>query len=359
MARHVTVFFIWQSDHRRTYNGGWHALEEAAKRLNEQSSEFVFAADRDTRNVSGAVPIDHVILEKIRRADVVVADLTPIVQLEKGSRTKSIPNPNVMFELGVAREAVGLERIILFRDDKVPWHPPFDIQQLRMARYKGEAKFRDELMEILPAMVAMRSPIGLSNDQAVSLYRTLWGGPKVQSNPDLRAEIALELDLLSTRADDTFARLAHRFRSERPWDRPGWPMSRDVHTVLHGLLSEAIHPQRSTSDRFAAWNELENLMAMIPLHEERQRLVALAEDWGWSGRSLPDLDELDEWLAQARGCGGDTDALQRLAVQIRASLARNMGAVREPLRLMVEDFKAESPADLRERLKERSAVADE
>ena len=351
MATEITVFFIWQSDHARTYRAAWKALKQAVKALNSATTgEFIFAADRDTRGVSGAVPIDHVILEKIRRADVVVADLSPVAQIVVNGREKSLPNPNVMFEVGYAREAVGLERIILFRDAREPWHPPFDIQQLRMLTFETAGAFQKELVAILPAMVAMPSPMGLSAEKSEKLYRVIHSGPNAQSNPQLRSDIALELDLLSSTADDTFARLAERFRTERPWDRPGWPMSTSVHTHLHELLSKAVHPNLQRDDRFTAWSRLGDLMRMVPLHHDRLELVKGADKAGWRSGTKPELGELEDWLDKARLVGCDIDAMGNLIALVSNSLTKNTSPLTDQLRQVVDDFENESPELLLERV---------
>ena len=80
--------------------------------------------DHDTKNVAGTPDITKTILEKIARANVFVADMTPVgitdpaalqpsAPGEKRSERKYLQNPNVMSELGYAERALSQGRIIL------------------------------------------------------------------------------------------------------------------------------------------------------------------------------------------------------------------------------------------------------
>ena len=72
------------------------------------------AVDSDTSGVSGSPPIAETILEKIVKAGVFVADVTPIAITSGG---KKVPNPNVAIELGYALRALGHKRIILVMNE--------------------------------------------------------------------------------------------------------------------------------------------------------------------------------------------------------------------------------------------------
>ncbi|MGB3845377.1 MAG: hypothetical protein WA940_05875 [Sphingopyxis sp.] len=65
--------------------------------------------DHDTRNVPGSPDIVAAILEKIDASDVFVADVTPLVISDRG---KHVSNPNVLIELGYAKKALGVGRVI-------------------------------------------------------------------------------------------------------------------------------------------------------------------------------------------------------------------------------------------------------
>ena len=78
--------------------------------------------------------ISQTILKKIGTCAVMVADVTPIAT--KGD--KSLPNPNVMVELGYAMSSIGFDRIIAIMNtangDKIETLP-FDIRHRRILTY--------------------------------------------------------------------------------------------------------------------------------------------------------------------------------------------------------------------------------
>ena len=106
-----TVFYIWQSDLDKKGNRFLirDSLVDAIDQLNMSSKEPL-SLDHDTKDVSGTPPITETILRKIETCSVVVADLSIVGKgFDDG---KSLPNPNVMFELGYAAAKIGWERVI-------------------------------------------------------------------------------------------------------------------------------------------------------------------------------------------------------------------------------------------------------
>lgn len=93
----ITIFYSWQSDynennHRKIIND---AIKKAAKKFFD--GEIII--DRDTIGHSGSPDILEVLIEKIEKCDIFIADVTII---NKNYQGKKVPNPNVMFELGYA-----------------------------------------------------------------------------------------------------------------------------------------------------------------------------------------------------------------------------------------------------------------
>lgn len=84
------------------------------------------------------------IIKEIRQAAVVVADITG-------------DNPNVFYELGIAHQLLGPERVILITQS-IPAKQPYDVHQFRQLVYaqtpKGKARLRAELPERLKAAAA-------------------------------------------------------------------------------------------------------------------------------------------------------------------------------------------------------------
>lgn len=133
MAR--TVFWSWQSDQpaRETRNVIRDALLGA---IGSVAAEFEEAErpeiDHDTKDVPGSPDIVAAILAKIDAAAVFVADVTPIAISAAG---KQVANPNVLIELGYAKRALGLGRVIQVWNtaltDAKPEDLPFDMRQKR------------------------------------------------------------------------------------------------------------------------------------------------------------------------------------------------------------------------------------
>lgn len=133
MAR--TVFWSWQSDQapRETRNLIKTALQGALANLQAEFQEAERPEiDHDTKDVPGSPDIVAAILDKIDAAAVFVADVTPIAISESG---KHVANPNVLIELGYAKRALSLNRVIQVWNTALtgatPENLPFDMRQRR------------------------------------------------------------------------------------------------------------------------------------------------------------------------------------------------------------------------------------
>jgi len=125
----LTVFYSWENDLPNPTNRSLigTALERAAKELGREleverddrpdtADNPEFLVDRDTRGVAGTPDIAHTIFDKIRNADVFVADVTIINErlrpTDPTERFRPTPNPNVLIELGYAARHLTWDRII-------------------------------------------------------------------------------------------------------------------------------------------------------------------------------------------------------------------------------------------------------
>jgi hypothetical protein len=133
----LTVFYAWQSDSPSRDNRNFieSALEQAFKNLHKagkvQSSPRL---DKDTKDIPGIPDIANTILDKIRVADVFVADVSYVGTCPpKEDETKLLPNPNVMLELGYALSELGWERIALVINTTTGSQEklPFDLRNRR------------------------------------------------------------------------------------------------------------------------------------------------------------------------------------------------------------------------------------
>jgi hypothetical protein len=121
-----TVFYAWQSDTPRDANRDFiaQALEAAILALNTD-----LVLDRDVRGVPGMAPIGDTILHKIRSSTLCAMDLT-IVATHVGRQQRSIPNSNVLIELGFALAARGPDSIVCIMNEHYgrPEELPFDLR---------------------------------------------------------------------------------------------------------------------------------------------------------------------------------------------------------------------------------------
>ena len=130
------VFFSWQSDVKGVHSAISKALEKAAKKVKDYLGVDVYI-DEATRNMPGSPRIEDAIMLKITECDIFVADVTPIQWLSKDNNDKDIklsPNPNVMFETGVAVAMKSWNAVVLvadIKDDKM-YELPFDINHNRI-----------------------------------------------------------------------------------------------------------------------------------------------------------------------------------------------------------------------------------
>ena len=137
--RKFTLFYSWQSEDNKSTRIIEAALTEVVTNLKE-SYGFDLAIDHSTLGKSGSPSIDQAILDKIDHCDIFLADITPVVNYQKTEgngkqRTISVPNPNVLVELGYALSAVGTEYVVLAAHQAQSWSPhdlPFDINHRKV-----------------------------------------------------------------------------------------------------------------------------------------------------------------------------------------------------------------------------------
>lgn len=136
-SRARTVFYSWQSSRPNRTNRGLiqAALERATKRLIANDSVRVEPViDRDTAGCTGAPDIAAAIFRKIDECTVFVADVTPVHTVDG----RSVPNPNVLIELGYAACAVGWDRVIMVVNVAFgrPEELPFDLRGRLVVSYE-------------------------------------------------------------------------------------------------------------------------------------------------------------------------------------------------------------------------------
>lgn len=111
------IFWSWQSDapKRETRDviqvALYAAIRDIAAELDLVKAPRV-EVDQAAKGVIGVAPIAETILEKIDDSSIFVGDITAVAMIGRGRDRKLLPNPNVMLELGYARRALGMNRLI-------------------------------------------------------------------------------------------------------------------------------------------------------------------------------------------------------------------------------------------------------
>jgi predicted nucleotide-binding protein len=133
------VFFSWQSDISAKTNRN--VISDCLRDICKKNN---LSFDEATKNRCGSPDIASTIEEKIRSADIFIADAT-IINAE--TKSKSTPNPNVLFELGIAQAILGWNRIILIVN--TAYAPisdlPFDIKSHRALNYSLSTQDAEDL----------------------------------------------------------------------------------------------------------------------------------------------------------------------------------------------------------------------
>ncbi len=143
------VFYSWQSDLPNTTNRGFieKALENAAKSIRADDSIKVEPViDRDTAGVPGSPDIAKTIFDKIEQSHVFVCDVSII---NKSSKFRKAPNPNVLLELGYAIKTLGEQRILMVMNSAFgpPELLPFDLNKKRVIPYCMPQQCQDRAPE--------------------------------------------------------------------------------------------------------------------------------------------------------------------------------------------------------------------
>ena len=178
----MKIFWSWQSDHPGNVSRHFvrTALEQAVASLKEELSidepEREITLDHDRKGVPGSPDLANIILEKIRRSEVFVADVTP-VGATGSEPPKKLMNSNVAIELGYALHTVTDLRTIMVMNAAFGSRAdlPFDLQhkagptfyrlqsdatkdQIEKARTKLAGELKVALREILSGLAPAAAP---------------------------------------------------------------------------------------------------------------------------------------------------------------------------------------------------------
>lgn len=135
-----TIFFSWQTDLPNNTNRSLikQSIENAIKNLSEKPlNGMKFLYDESTYGEAGAPDIAETLISKISKSNIYICDISII---NKGSKFRKSPNPNVLFELGYAASFLGWDNIICIFDTasgKIG-QLPFDINHRRILTYSSD-----------------------------------------------------------------------------------------------------------------------------------------------------------------------------------------------------------------------------
>jgi hypothetical protein len=158
----VRIFFSWQSDlDQDLTTRAIRAALRAAMTTVEKDYPVDITLEEATSNVPGAPYIPYALADKITKADIFVGDITTVIRLG-GQTGKSLPNPNVTFELGIASAELGWNRIIILFNTALAELDdlPFDFDRHRISKFNfsADAKARkgneNDLRKLAHAAIA-------------------------------------------------------------------------------------------------------------------------------------------------------------------------------------------------------------
>ena len=181
----IVVFLIWQGDYPTSRDKIESALRELVERMNkEKRASYPVRIDEAVVVGDGAVRIDKNLLDRILRADVVVADVTPVYR----AFGRLTPNPNVLLEVGYALASKKPQEVFLVEEKRnaaeIPGdgNPatqlPFDIVTVHRSRFSGTEEIGRQLAAEFDEFLARRGWRASSETPAdVALNPTHTGAP--------------------------------------------------------------------------------------------------------------------------------------------------------------------------------------
>jgi hypothetical protein len=195
-----TIFYAWQSDLDQKTNRYFIklCLEKAIQRLSQEGAEIAdsprFEIDHDTKDIPGSPSIVEAIFDKIDSSIAFIGDVSFIAQklATEALPGKYLSNPNVLFEMGYALNALTDKRIILvinkvYGDGR---YLPFDLQHRRWpisytldpdatknTRDEVERQLSDSLYKALKVIIKLPDTFALTDDQEKLQLASeqLWG----------------------------------------------------------------------------------------------------------------------------------------------------------------------------------------
>lgn len=361
----VTVFYVWQSDIGTARNRVTKAIDSIAEDLSDSRTTVVI--DQDTRSATGALTIDHVILDRIAAADVVVADVTPVGQTstappgdvdssEEAEEAKLLPNANVMFEVGFAFASVGPERVVLVRDiaSGLDGLMPFDVRNREILHFESPSSLKKLLKEKVVAILTRGPSLPGEPGDRASVVRML---------DDLslkgRRSLASEFALLAADPDDVWNELSDYFRRNNrapsKWDDK-WHYGENTEAHLLRDLRISLVPASRQDQRSAARQRIEKYLAGVRNLAKRNEFLRIGRPWlppvgyhrGGDYHQPKTVEMAGEWLQQAEEFSATlnkayTEAVEAHEALVEAPSTQTVTAFVNKIRVLLSRLHSSDP----------------
>lgn len=146
------IFYSWQSDNKKARKTLQNALDAVVGQL---KGEGIFVDIVEGGGGEQFISIEDAVRLRIRRCDIFIGDITPVGNV--ALKGKLLPNANVMYELGIASEALTAERVlaVALKGEWKPEEMPFDFRQYSMLMYdeNGEKKLKKAILERINTVI--------------------------------------------------------------------------------------------------------------------------------------------------------------------------------------------------------------
>lgn len=135
MVPQYRIFYSWQSDDSEARRIIGKALDKVVKQLKDDG---ISVCIEQGGGGCGFISIEESVRIKIRRSDIFIGDITPVGKVDH--KEKSLPNANVMFEMGLATECMSPSRILAVakEGDWKEENMPFDFNHYTMLKFSVE-----------------------------------------------------------------------------------------------------------------------------------------------------------------------------------------------------------------------------
>lgn len=144
------IFLSCQTEYNSSSQALQNALAEAIEGFN-QRSRLPLTLEMSMRKSSATVRLESMLLGKIRKSLLFIADVTPVTQVAGETSSLLLPHPNVCVEIGYALSSKRKEQILLTKMERQDLRGqfPFDLPKYQQLSFQEP----DELSQILPSVI--------------------------------------------------------------------------------------------------------------------------------------------------------------------------------------------------------------